>query len=168
MIRFVFCSIVLFLSWPGFCLKKNTFSLNEDIKAPLVSLLDSAVYLHKAVYSRKEAQIHLALLKINNQIAELEQSPMLLPYHQHSYIYKVLQDLKTNLEAVKNSKQRRKANVNSINRALTYMAHVYGVKKYAVFFCPQDRSVWMQESRSGKKKRPMHLERQPCGAQVGD
>ena len=149
-------------------MKRPTFPLKDELKAPLVSLLDEAVYLHQAFYSKKEDQIHLTLSRMINQIEVLEQSPELLPYHQRSYTYRLLRGLKPQLEAMMKiaNKGNRKTSINSINRTLIYMAHVYGLKKHVVYFCPKDRSVWMQ-GKNVKKMRPLHLEYQSCGAVVG-
>ncbi len=153
----------------SFAMKKPAFPLKEEIKGPLTFLLDEAVSLHRAVYSKQEKQIHVALLKMRYQIEMLEKFPQLLPYHQQSYIKRLLQYLKPKLEAIKApGDNRRKNNIASINRTITYMAHVYGLKKkYAVFFCPQDRSVWMQKEKKARQTKPLHLEYRSCGALVG-
>ena len=44
--------------------------------------------------------------------------------------------------------RRGRESLKSISRALTYVAHVYGLNDYAVFFCPADRSVWMQKAKT--------------------
>ena len=169
----VFIIFVFLFPVAGQAMKRPAFPLKQELKAPLISLLDSAVDLHQAFYSKKEAQIHLTSLQMARKIQELEQSPGLLPYHQGSYIYRLLQDLKPRLEAVKTPGGKRKKNIASINRDLTYVALMYGLRKYAVFFCPQDRSVWMQAERSAEKGagrgqiKPLHLEYRSCGALVG-
>lgn len=160
------CIVLLLItfSFCGFALKK-TFSVKDELKEPLTSLLDEAVYLHQAFYSQREDQIRLTSLKMINQIAMLEQSPQLVPYHQRSYIDRLLKSLKPRLEAIRTSPSTRRTNINSVNRTLTYMAHIYGLNKYAVFFCPDDRSVWLQGKKS-KKMKPLHLAYQKCGALV--
>lgn len=165
---FRYCSIIILIcfSVSSFALKR-TFPLTNEWKTPLVSLLDEAVDLHQAVYAQKEDQVLLTLSRMVNQIETLKQSPSVLPYHQQSYMYKLLQGLKPQLEAIKTSSPgNRKNNINSVNRTLTYMAHVYGLKKYAIFFCPQDYSVWMQGKQKTKKNRPLHLDYKSCGALV--
>lgn len=155
LITFSFCSFAL----------KKTFSVKDELKRPLTSLLDEAVYLHQAFYSKQEDQIRLTSLKMMNQIEVLERSPQLVPYHQRSYIGRLLRSLKPQLEAIRTSPGIRRTNINAVNRTLTYMAHIYGLNKYAVFFCPDDRSVWLQGKKS-KKMKPLHLEYQECGALV--
>ena len=130
-----------------------------------MSLLDEAVYLHKAFYTQEEDQILLTLSKMVNTIEILEQSPSPLPYHQQSYVHRLLQRLKPQLEVIRTTPGKRKVTINSINRTFTYMAHVYGLKKYAVFFCPTDYSVWMQ-GKNTKKTKPLHLDYKSCGALV--
>ena len=160
------CAILLLItfSFCGFALKK-TFSVKDELREPLTSLLDEAVYLHQAFYSKKEDQVRLTSLKMINQIEMLERSPQLIPYHQRSYVDRLLKSLKPQLEAIRTSPSSRRTNINSVNRTLTYMAHIYGLNKYAVFFCPDDRSVWLQGKKS-KKMKPLHLEYQDCGALV--
>ncbi len=159
--------LAVFLSHAGWAMKKPAFPLKEELKGPLVSLLDEAVDLHRAFYSKKEDQINIISLKMARKIEELEQSPRLLPYHQGSYIHRLLQGLKPQLEAVKTPGSKRQSNIASINRSLTYMAHVYGLRKYAVFFCPADRSVWMQDPGGKGKIKPLHLQHRSCGSLVG-
>ena len=159
-----FLILIFIYSSSLFALKKPAFSLKDSLKTPLTSLLDIGVYFHEAVYSQNEGKIRLALSKLENQIEILERSPQFLPYHQRTYVYRLLQNLKPHLDAVKISSKERKRKIKAINRILTHMAHIYGLKKYAVFFCPKDRSVWMQGE---KKSKPLHLEYSSCGAWVG-
>ena len=165
MLKYYSLIILICFSISGFSLKR-TFVLTDEWKAPLVSLLDEGVYLHQAFYAKKEDQVLLTLSKMVNQVETLQQSPRVLPYHQQSYVYKLLQGLAPQLEAIKTAPpDKQKNGLNKINRTLTYMAHVYGLKKYAVFFCPQDYSVWMQGKHT-KKTRPLHLDYKSCGALV--
>ena len=166
MFRFCFLITLTLSSSLGFAIKRTSFPLKEELKTPLTALLDEAVDLHHAVYSNQEDRIHLTLSKMIYQIEELKQFPQLLPYHQQSYTYGLLQALKPQLEAIKVSREKRKDNINAINRTLTYMAHVYGLKKYAVFFCPRDRSVWIQKGKNTRQKRPPQAYRS-CGDLVG-
>lgn len=158
--------LMLFFSGDGLAMKRANFPITRELKGTLTSLLDKAVDLHQAFYSKKEDQMRLTLLRMINTIEVLEQSPQSLPYHQKSYISKLLRELKPKLETLKNSHTKTAESINSINRSLTYMAHVYGLKKYVVFFCPKDRSVWMQGQNTNTTK-PLHLEYQSCGAPVG-
>ena len=164
MFRVCIVSFLIVFSFFSFGLKK-TFSVKDELKRPLTSLLDEGVDLHQAFYSKEEDQIRLTSLRMINQIEVLELPPQILPYHQRSYIDRLLKSLRTQLEAIRTSPGKRKTNINSVNRTLTYMAHIYGLEKYAVFFCPDDRSVWMQGKQS-KKIKPLHLEYQKCGALV--
>ncbi len=156
---------MLSFSCASWALKRTNFPVTKELQEPLTSLLDKAVDLHQAFYSKKEEQIHLTLSSMINTIESWERSPQLLPYHQQSYISKLLQKLKPELSALKNSHGRAKRNINAINRSLIDMARMYGLKKYIVFFCPKDRSVWMQGQRA-KTTKPLHLEYQSCGAPV--
>ena len=150
----------------GFAVKKNTFTLEQKLKSPLVSLLDETVDLHKAFYSQRDDQLHLAVSKMVAHISTLEKNTYLFSPTQRSYMHRLLQGLKPKLEAIKaeGTKKGGKPHIDSINRTVTYMAHLYGLKKYTIFFCPQDRSVWMQ-GKTGKN-RPLHLN--SCGAPVGN
>ena len=149
----------------SFAVKKSTFTLEQKLKSPLISLLDETVGLHKAFYSKRDDQVHLAVSKMATHISTLEKNTYLFSPTQRSYIHRLLQGLKPKLEAIKAEGTRGgKPHIDSINRTVTYMAHLYGLKKYTIFFCPQDRSVWMQ-GKTGEN-RPLHLN--SCGAPVGN
>lgn len=164
-LHIIFFIVLICFSGLSIAMKKRSFSLKQEQKTPIISLLDEAVYLHHALYSKQTDKIDLALLKVKNKIKILEASPNLLPYQQQSYIYKLLRDIKPKLEAIKISQNNSKKSVNSINRTFTYMAHVYGLKKYATFFCSTDRSIWMQ--KKNKLNKPLHLDHQLCGSPIG-
>lgn len=145
--------------------KKSSFSIEEGTKAPLISLLDEAISLHEMFYSGNEDQINLRASKMIQKINNIRrQSISSLPHHQRNYMERLLQDLSSQLESLRISEEGvRVHNIHAINRQLTYMAKVYGLKKYDVFFCPTDRSVWMQGS---SKNKPLHLNNEFCGTPV--
>ena len=145
--------------------KKSAFSLEQQTKAPLISLLDEAIYLHEMFYSGNEDQINLRASKMIQKINNIRrQSIASLPHHQRNYMERLLQDLSSQVESLKVSEpEDRVNNIHAINRQLTYMAKVYGVKKYNVFYCPTDRKVWMQGS---DKNKPLHLNKKVCGTSV--
>jgi len=160
------CLIAIFFI-PHFssAMKKQVFPLKNELKMPIIALLDEAVDLHQAIYFKKEDQVRLALSKIIKQIKMIEDSYQLLPYHQQSYIYKLLQDLKPTLENIKSSSMKNRAEyINTINRTVSHLSHIYGLKqKYAVFFCRKDRSTWIQSKSQKHNKKPLHLEHSSCG-----
>ena len=147
--------------------KKGSFLLERQVKAPLVSLLDEAVYLHEMFYSKNEDQVHLRASKMIQQIRNIrqQQSIISLSHHQRSYMEKLLQDLSSRLESLKISSEPRSRvnNMHAINRQLTYMAKVYGLEKYDVFFCSKDRNVWMKKNT---KSKTLHLSDTSCGVSV--
>ncbi len=159
LISFCFCTEL------GAMVKKSSFSLEQEAKTPLVSLLDEAIRLHEVFYSKNEDQINLRASKMIQQIRDIrKQSVLSLSHHQRSYMEKLLQDLSSQLESLKMSGESdRVTQIHAINRQLTYMAKVYGLKKYDIFFCSKDRRVWMQGST---KNKPLHLNYEFCGVPV--
>ncbi len=155
--------ISFLLSFSALAMKKRSFTVKEEMKKPLVSLMDLSVNLHRAVYDQNAEQMDLIILKMIQQTTQLKQNAnTVLPYHEQSYLNKLLRSLQFNLEAFRKSNRYKKNYINSINRKLTYIAHIYGLKKYTVFFCSKDRSVWMQTNRS----KPLHLSHTSCGIPV--
>ena len=144
---FILSLVLLLFSFSVLALKKPVFSLTKEWEASLTALLDSAVQLQNAFYARSDKQVSLSSAKMTYQIKQLEKSSHLLPYHQHLYIQNLLNTLKPRLSAMLKQKNRKTGNIKFISRAVTYMAQVYGLNKYVVFFCPTDRSVWMQKAK---------------------
>lgn len=155
--------VFLLFSFSVFATKKKSFTVKEEMKKPLATLMDLSVNLHQAVYDQNIEQIDLIVLKMIRKTNQLKQdASTILPHHEQSYLNKLLQSLQFNLEAFRKSNRYRKNYINSINRKLTYMAHIYGVTKYAVFFCSKDRSVWMQANQN----KSLHLSHTSCGTPV--
>ena len=144
--------------------KNKTFIVEESIKDLLVSLVDTSVHLHQSVYDQNISAIELNTLKLLKQVQWLRANIHHKAYHyqEAAYLDKLLLGLEFNLEAFRKSKLYKKNYIKSINRKLTYIAHIYGVKKYTVFFCAADRSVWLQD----KKNKPFHLSHARCGIPV--
>ncbi len=161
--------VLFFLSLPAFSMKRESFFLKNEVRKPLISFLEQTVGLHEALYSKKKDQVNLIVSKMIKQIEELKASQKNLVHlslHEKLYMDKWLGKLKIHLEAIKNSDQQRRINMNAINRALAYVAHLYELKQYAVFFCPQDQSIWMQ-TKEIKKEKLLHLNYESCGTMVG-
>ena len=166
MFRIIIFTCLLGLSFSAFSVKRSSFFLkDESEKQTLLALLDEAVHLHGAVYSQDEDRIHLSISKIMDKIEQLRVFSVLMPYHELSYRDKLLQNIAIQLETLKSPPgQNRKYNMNIINREFTNLIHIYGLeKKYIVFFCSKDRSVWIQS----KTEQALHLDYQSCGAPVG-
>ena len=145
--------------------KQKSFPVKEEIKKPLTVLTDLSVSLHRAVYNQNTGQADLLALKMIQQMDHLQQTAgKILSLHENAYLNKLLQGLRFNLEVLRASRRYKQNYINTINRKLTYIAHIYGLKNYTVFFCPADRSVWMQD----KKNKPLHLSHTACGIPVSN
>ena len=159
--------IVLFSSFNAIAMvKKRSFSLNKQTKTSLVFLLDQAIQLHEVFYSKNEDQVLLKASKMIQHIKTIKPGlKRSLSYHQWLYIERLLQNVNSQLESLKiiSDKTDRVGKIHSINRQVIYMAKVYGLKKYDVFFCSKDRSVWMQNIA---KHKPLHLGYEFCGVSV--
>ena len=127
---------------------------NKEWEHSLISLLDSAVHLQKAFYAQADKQVSLSSAKMAYHITQLEKFAPFLPYHQSFYVQNLLKKLKPPVHALIKPQNRRVylKNIKFIVRTLTYMANMYGLNKYAVVFCPKDRSVWMWDKRAKIKK----------------
>ena len=113
------------------------------MKKPLATLMDLSVNLHQAVYNQNVEQMDLIVLKMIRKTNQLKQNAStILPYHEQSYLNKLLQNLQFNLEAFRKSNRYKKNYINGINRKLTYLAHIYGVKKYMLFSSAQKIEVY--------------------------
>ena len=156
------------------------FRLQGETKTreALASLLDEAVLLHQAVYSGQGGRISLHALKIINQIKGLRGGMATFPvqaagpggrgggyHHELSYRNRLLVRIERRLEALLLSPRGgRSSQMNRANLMFSNLALAYGFKKYVVFFCSRDRSVWMQTPRH---KKALHLSHKDCGQPVG-
>ncbi len=144
--------------------KKHSFSVNKTFQSSVMSLIDMSVDLHKAVYDKNKEHINLLISKITKHISYMQAKvPKLLPHHEQSYIDKLLRSVQFNIEALAKTHRYKNNYIYAINRKLIHIARIYDVKRYKVFFCATDRSIWMQDNTHNK---PLHLNHAPCGTPV--
>ena len=138
----------------GAMIKRQAFSLEEEMKAPLFSFLDTAVDLQEAFYAGKTDQTNLLARKMIQKIQKVrEQSKKSLSYHQKAYMEKILQNLNTQLESFSaESFKNRSKNILAINRQTAYMAKTYGINNYNFFFCTKDRSLHLKKKHKYSKE----------------
>ncbi len=144
--------------------KRKGFSVTAEMHSSIRSLVDLSVNLHQAVYDQDQAKIDLIVSKMKRHIQHIKnKNNNSRSYHEKSYLNKLFGSLQFNLIALNQSSRYRTNYVHVINRKLAHIAHIYGLKKYFVFFCAKDKNVWMQATKS----KPLHLNYEVCGQPVG-
>lgn len=144
---------------------KNRISLNPVVSEELSKLLDSTKELHQYLFEKKEPQVKSQL----NQITSRVQKAMTVAKvedQKGTHLNKILSTISKELNLAQSvSGEDRVRFLQNAYRQLVMLYQSYDIeKKYSVYFCKSDRSVWIQEAKS-KPKNPFDPDSN-CGKKV--
>jgi hypothetical protein len=144
---------------------KNRISLNPVVSEELSKLLDSTKELHQYLFEKKEPQVKSQL----NQLTTRVQKAMTVAKvedQKGAHLNKILTAINKELNLAQSvSGEERVRFLQNAYRQIVMLYQSYDIeKKYSVYFCKLDRSVWIQEAKS-KPKNPFDPDSN-CGKKV--
>ena len=139
--------------------------MNPQTKASYLKLLDQAVDFHKALDKGDQKNIQQEIKKTKDMLAQVYQKSLSLPaFHQRIHSYKLLSSIEQQLTGLSLDQSHNKKNVKKLFLSFFELAQVYDLNKEMkgrMFYCPKDRSVWIQSST--KAKNPISPQYNSCG-----
>lgn len=128
-------------------------------------LLASASLLHIACTEMNEAKIDRSLSDILIAIDRSEKQTGLMDVEK-PHLDKILDAAKTRVRLAKGSDgERRKVHLQETFNHLVQIAQAFQIDRYNIFFCPKDKSVWLQ--KSNRPRNPINpVELATCGKLV--
>jgi len=128
--------------------------LNDQLVEELNGMLRATNEMHSAFFEQDEQKIETALQKVVISIDKASKKTS-LEDSQRTHLNKMLRAAKSGVEMTKNTAgEDRKKNLQKAMKQIVQIAQLYDLDRYKVFFCPKDRSVWLQ--KSWKAKNPIH------------
>ncbi len=154
-LKFLAVLLLLTFSLPSGARKYyKPMPLHEALTAELNSVLRAANEMHTAFYEQNEEKIEASVEQVLNSLDRARKKSALAD-SQKPHLQKMLEATKEEMNEVKNSSGKdRKDNLKSALEQLVLIAQTYKLERYKIFFCPKDRAVWLQKSRSAKN--PIH------------
>ena len=151
--------------------------LNPQTKASYLQLLDQAVVFHQALDEGDQQNIQKEIKKTQDLVTQVYQNSLSLPaFHHRIHSYKLLSNIEEQLTGLsssyspsqnpneKPSPTPDKTKVKKLFLSFFELAQVYDLNKEMkgrMFYCPKDRSLWIQSSK--KASNPINSQYQSCG-----
>lgn len=139
--------------------------LNTVLKKELNQVLKATDELHEACFDQDEPLISAKLRSVIKAI-DAANDKIMLADTQKIHLDKLLKSAKSDLEKsqMSSGKERRDSLKSAFHQIVT-MVKTYKLDPYKIFFCPKDRSVWIQ--KSWKAKNPINPKKYgSCGRPV--
>lgn len=139
--------------------------LNSVLKKELNQVLKATDELHEACYDQDEPLISAKLRQVIKAIDGANKK-IVYADTQKIHLDKLLKSAKSDLEKSQmSSGKERKDSLKSAFHQIVTIVKTYKLESYKIFFCPKDRSVWIQ--KSWKAKNPINPKKYgSCGRPV--
>lgn len=146
--------ITILLSFIQAEARRRKIDVSEPLKQELNHVLKATNELHSAFFAQDEAMIATKIQSTIQSIGRANERSYLAPT-QKMHLTKMLNSAKSHLEMTQmQSGSKRQKSLKKAFAQLVNLAKVYRLDNYRIFFCPKDKSVWIQ--KSWKPKNPIH------------
>ncbi len=137
---------------------RRAIVLDESLTQEVNELLGQTVDLQTSFYNQNENEITASLNQTLKQIDDAKSASLVIEEYSRSHLNKILDAAKSRLELTQTTQDEiRRRNLKSAFEQLAHLARIYKVdNKYRIFFCPKDRSSWVQTG--WKAKNPINPE----------
>jgi hypothetical protein len=148
--------------------KGGELMLGSVLMTELNKVLQASDSLHAALVAHDEEQTELTLRDLLLQLDRTRSFTSLAKPHERSHLTRILDAAKTQFEQTLGSvgEDRRARFENGYNQ-LANIVRIYKVDRaYAIFFCPKDRTNWVQ--RGNRPENPFRgpANKEACGMKI--
>jgi hypothetical protein len=128
--------------------------LNAQLKAELNNVLKAASEMHGAFFEQNEQKIEQSVEQVLVSIEQANRKTSLAE-GQRPHLQKMLDSTRNQMNSLRNSSgPDRTESLKGAMEQLVLIARTYDLDRYKIFFCPKDRSVWLQ--KAVKAQNPIH------------
>lgn len=147
-------------------LASKRMKVDERLSQEIDAVLSMTAEFHKVRVSKEEELAQQTAIGLAQKIAEAKTLSEKIHDVQNVHITKILDSA---YESLKNYNDNPKAAgavgvLKDFFKEIVQITQVFEVKKYKIFFCPLDRSLWLQ--KDSKARNPVNLKFMNCGKPV--
>jgi hypothetical protein len=142
------------------------------LAAPLTSelnlILRASEALHRSLIGQNDEQIEVGLRDILWQIDRTRGALYLAKPHERGHLLKILDAAREQFELTQTSfgEERRERLTDAYNH-ISNLVRIYRLDRdYLIFFCPKDRTTWVQRGARPQNPFRADLRREQCGIRV--
>jgi len=143
-------------------------TLEPSLMTELNLVLKAGVTLHHSLIAQNDEQIDINLRDVIVELERAKSKSMIAKAHERSHLLRILDGAQEGFELSQSTVgEERTARLEGAFNQLVNLVRIYRVERgYEIFFCPKDRSTWVQ--RGSKAQNPFQSggSREPCGIKV--
>jgi hypothetical protein len=147
---------------------KSTLTLSPGLTRELNLVLKAGDAVHHSLVAQNEELTDIGLRDLLKQIAHARAHLNLAKDYERPHLVRILDAAKEQFELsqVAYGQERRVRLTEGFNQ-LVNIVRIYKVdKQYGIFFCPIDRSTWVQTGSKAQYPFTPSGSREPCGMKV--
>ena len=170
--RVLFFLVFIFSFWSGASIQKMGngpwISVQPEIQSELKSLVDEATKLHQELLSGNRFSLEKQINALQEQIRQIYiRLPLIKRPQTKDHTFRLLSIIDEKLEGLKvQGKGIGKSSVKKLFGTVAELARTYHLKTASnnIFYCSQDKSLWLQSGN--KPKNPVNPHLRSCGRKV--
>lgn len=164
--------IGLAVSTPTLVSAKSREELNlpAPLRHQLEQVLKSGDSLRGSLVAQNEERAEIGIREVLKDLEHARASTQSVKPHEREHLMKILNAAHSYFEMSQSAygDDRRERMQEGFNQ-LANLVRIYHVdKSYGIFFCPKDRSTWVQRGTRAQNPFPHDGGREPCGLKVPD
>ena len=143
-------------------------TLAAPLTAELNLVLRSADSLHKSLISRDEEQIEMNIRDMLWQLDKAKGALGFAKMHERGHLVRILEGAQEQFEITQRAfgEERRARFIAGYNQ-LVNLDRIYKLDRaYSIFFCPKDRSTWIQKGTHPAYPFRLPQDHESCGIRV--
>lgn len=164
----LFSLIIFMLSVQAFTAPRGELALGPTLTTELNAVLRNADGLHKSLLSHDEEQVDLNLRDILWQLNRAKRALVHAKLHERGHLVRILDAAEGDFEVSQTAvgEEKRLRLEHGFNQ-LVNLLQIYKLdRSYSIFFCPNDRTTWIQKGNSGTNPFRAEGGRSPCAVRV--
>ena len=147
---------------------KSTLVLNSPLTRELNAILKAGDSVHHSLVSQNEELTDIGLRDLLKQISHARARLHLAKDYERSHLVRILDAAKEQFELSQVAYgQERRARLTEGFNQLVNLVRIYKLDRtYGIYFCPLDKSTWVQTGNKAQYPFPASGNREPCGIKV--
>ena len=148
--------------------KVRELPLAQPLTLELNLVLRAGDNLHKSLISRDEEQIEMGIRDILWQLDRAKAALSFAKMHERGHLVRILEAAQDQFEFTQRAygEERRVRLISGYNQ-LVNLVRIYKLDRtYSIFFCPKDRTTWVQKGMHAANPFRLDQSHEACGIRV--
>ncbi len=147
---------------------KTTLVLNTPVTKELNSVLRMGDAVHHSLVAQNEELTDIGLRDLLRQIARARTHLSYAKDYERPHLVRILDAAREQFELSQAAYgQERRTRLSEGFNQLVNLVRIYKLdKSYSIYFCPIDKSTWVQTGNKAQYPFPPAGNREPCGVRV--